>query len=170
MRTLLVDRVQQTQTMRTMFYLELALVFIMQTVWWYCAASFRLRLHFLLQRLSILLCLMLCVRLSQFKISSKRSIAFLLYQIQWLTSASHLMKAIYLQLLWQNLWSLPLAQSISTSNIITFAAELIHLSTNQVISRLSTSQPRNNLLIYSLSHWTVIASLHYARWYVDGDN
>ncbi len=170
MRTLLVDGVQQTQTMLTMFYLELALLFVMQTVQWCDSASFRLRLHFLLQRLSILLCLMLCVRISQFKFSSKRSIAFLLCQIQQLTSASCFMKTIYLQLLWQNLWSLPLAQSILPSNIITFAAGLIHLSTNQVIARLSTSQPRNNLLIYSLSHLMVITSLRYARCYVDGGN
>jgi hypothetical protein len=67
-------------------------------------------------------------------------------------------------------WSLPLAQSILPSTIITFTAELIHLSTDQVTSRLSTSQPRNKLLIYSLSHLTVITSLHYARCYVDGDN
>jgi hypothetical protein len=152
------------------FLSKLALLFVMQTVQWYGAASFRLRLHFLLQRLSILLCLMLCVRLSQFKISSKRSNAFLLYQIQWLTSASHFMKTIYLQLLWQNLWGLPLAQSILPSIIITFAAELIHLSTNQVISRLSTSQPRNSLRIYLLNQLMVITSLHYTRCYVEGDN
>jgi hypothetical protein len=32
MRTLLVDDVQQTQTMLTTFYLKLALLFVMQTV------------------------------------------------------------------------------------------------------------------------------------------
>ncbi len=152
-----------TQKMQTVFYLELALLFVMQTVWWYGAASFGLKLHFLPQRLCILPCLMLCARLSQFKISSKRSIASSTCQIQWLTSVLRFTKTTYWQSQWQNHWNSHHAQSILPSNIITFAVASIHLSTSQVISRSSTYQPRSRLLTYSLSQLMLTVSSLYVK-------
>jgi hypothetical protein len=48
-------------------------------------------------------CLMLRVRQSQFRTLSRRSIAFLIRQIQLQIFVSHVIKTIYWQLLWQNL-------------------------------------------------------------------
>jgi hypothetical protein len=54
-------------------------------------------------------------------------------------------------------------------NIITFAAEFRHPSTNQVTSSSSTYQQNSNLLISLPSQLKTTASLSFAICYVDGD-
>ncbi len=145
-------------------------LFVRQTVQWYGAATFKLKLHFLPQRSSILPCLMFCARLSQFKILSKRSNAFLTCQIQWLTSVVRFTKTTYWQLQWQNHWNSHHAQSNLPSNIITFVVKSILLWTCQMISRSSTYQSRSRLLTYSLCQLMLTVFLLYVKCWVDGDH
>ncbi len=168
MLTLLVDGVLQMQTMQTMFYHELVLLFVMLTALWYGAANFRLKLHYWLLRPNTLPCLMLFVIPFRSRTLSMRLAAFFCCRILSQFFASQFMRTIFLLFPWQNHFTSHLAQNILPSNIITFAAGFKHPSTNQVISGSSIFQQSSNLLTSSISWLTMIFSSNFDISCVDG--
>ncbi len=158
------------QTMQTMPFHRLVLLFVMLTALWCGAANFRLKLHCWLLRPTTLPYLMLFVIPFNSRTLSKRLAAFFCCQILSQTSASQFMRTIFLLFAWQNHWNSHLTQNLLPSNIITFAAGFKHPPTNQVIASSSTFQQHSNLKTSSLSRLTMILSLNFDTCCVDGDS
>ncbi len=110
MLTLQVDGVLQMQTMQTIFYQGLVLLFVMLTALWCGAVSFRLKLHYQLLRPNTLPCLMPFVIPFQSRTLSKRLAALFCYWILSRISASQIMRTIFLLFAWQNHWNEHLAK------------------------------------------------------------
>ncbi len=80
------------QTMPTMYYCRLVLLYAKQTVLWFGAANSRPRLLYQLQKQNILQCHMLFGTRFQFKTSSRKSVACFFYRILLQTFALQFMK------------------------------------------------------------------------------
>ncbi len=157
------------QTMLTICYQGLRSLHVMLTVLWFGAANSRPRLLYQLPKQNILQCLMLFGTQFQFKILSKRLAVFFFCRTLLQTFASWFMKTTFLLYQWQNHWNSLLVQHVLQFNIITFAAEFWHPSTNQATSNLSTHQQSSKLLISLPNQLMMTASASFAICYVDGD-
>ena len=138
METLQEDGVLQMQTMLTIYYHGLVLVYVMQTVVWFGAANSKLILLYQLLKRNTLQCHMLFgITHFQFKTLSRRLAISFFCHTQLQTFASQFMRTTFPLYQWQNHWNSLLTQNTMRLSIITFAAnksgdiKLEYISTKQ---------------------------------------
>ena len=121
--TLQVTRIQPTPQILTMPFQEQGLLSDIQATLSSGVANFKLRLHFLLLKLSILPCLKRYMNNYQYNSFQMKSTTLFLSTLQQQTSASQSTKIIYLPLQWQSCSNLLCVQNTSLLSNTIFEAK-----------------------------------------------